>query len=115
MTGIRVGILLLSLFTPALSPIAAHAAVSSLVVDATSGRTLHAMDADRLRYPASLTKMMTLYLLFEAIDRGTLQPRQPAARLPPRRGAAAHQARAAAWADDPGPRRYPRAGDAVGE
>lgn len=71
MTGIRVGILLLSLFAPALSPIAAHGAVSSLVVDVTSGRTLYGMDADRLRYPASLTKMMTLYLLFEAIDRGT--------------------------------------------
>ena len=72
MTGIRVGILVLALFLRALSPSAANAAVSSLVVDVSSGRTLHAMDADRLRYPASLTKMMTLYLLFEAIDRGTL-------------------------------------------
>lgn len=71
MTGIRVGILVLALFVPALSPSPANAAVSSLVVDVSSGRTLHAMDADRLRYPASLTKMMTLYLLFEAIDRGT--------------------------------------------
>ncbi len=42
---------------------------SSLVVDAGSGRTLRAAGADAVRYPASLTKMMTLYVLFEALDR----------------------------------------------
>lgn len=47
---------------------AAPAQTSLLVVDAATGQTLHAVDADRPRYPASLTKMMTLYLLFDALD-----------------------------------------------
>ena len=51
---------------------AATAAGSSLVIDIASGRTLHALNADQRRFPASLTKMMTLYLLFEAIDSGKL-------------------------------------------
>jgi D-alanyl-D-alanine carboxypeptidase len=55
-----------------LAPRPVSAAVSSLAVDVTSGRTLHALDADRQRYPASLAKMMTLYLLFDAIDSGKL-------------------------------------------
>ena len=43
---------------------------AALIVDANTARTLHAANADALRYPASLTKMMTLYLAFEAIERG---------------------------------------------
>nr|WP_210348884.1 D-alanyl-D-alanine carboxypeptidase family protein [Aurantimonas marina] len=45
---------------------------STLVLDYASGRTLYEEAADGLRYPASLTKMMTLYLLFEAIGEGRL-------------------------------------------
>ena len=45
---------------------------ASLIMDATSGRVLHETNADLTRYPASLTKMMTLYLLFEALDNGTV-------------------------------------------
>jgi D-alanyl-D-alanine carboxypeptidase len=45
---------------------------SSIVVDATSGRILHGRHIDATRYPASMTKMMTLYMLFEAIDTGRL-------------------------------------------
>ena len=45
---------------------------SSLIMDATSGRVLHETNADLTRYPASLTKMMTLYLLFEALDNGSV-------------------------------------------
>lgn len=41
-----------------------------MVIDANTGRVLHASEADALRHPASLTKMMTLYLVFEAIERG---------------------------------------------
>lgn len=52
---------------------------ASIVVDADSGRTYHASYADSQRYPASLTKMMTLYLLFDALDRGTVRLTQ---RLP---------------------------------
>jgi D-alanyl-D-alanine carboxypeptidase len=43
-----------------------------LVLDANSGRVLYQRSADELRHPASLTKLMTLYLLFERIDQGRL-------------------------------------------
>ncbi|HEY6630048.1 MAG TPA: D-alanyl-D-alanine carboxypeptidase family protein [Rhizobiaceae bacterium] len=43
---------------------------SALVIDASSGQTLYQVNATAVRYPASLTKMMTLYLLFEAIEQG---------------------------------------------
>ena len=43
---------------------------ASLIMDASNGRVLHETNADLTRYPASLTKMMTSYLLFEALDRG---------------------------------------------
>ncbi|MGO4437553.1 serine hydrolase [Rhizobium sp. RAF56] len=43
-----------------------------LILDAKSGRVLAADDADTLNHPASLTKMMTLYMTFEAIHRGKL-------------------------------------------
>lgn len=52
---------------------AARAQTSLLVIDAGTGRTLHERGADVIRYPASLTKMMTLYLLFEALDRKHIQ------------------------------------------
>lgn len=41
---------------------------AELVIDVDSGRVLSAVNATELRHPASLTKMMTLYLLFEAIQ-----------------------------------------------
>ena len=40
---------------------------ASLVMDAASGQVLSAANADDPRYPASLTKMMTIYMLFEAL------------------------------------------------
>ena len=43
---------------------------AALVVDANTGRTLHATNANARRYPASLTKLMTLYMVFEAMERG---------------------------------------------
>ncbi len=46
-----------------------HAAI---VVDASTGRTLFEENADRQRFPASLTKMMTLYLTFEAMKAGKI-------------------------------------------
>lgn len=48
----------------------AFADYASLIMDANSGRVLHETNADLIRYPASLTKMMTLYLLFDALDEG---------------------------------------------
>ena len=45
---------------------------AALVVNAETGEVLHDKNAGALRYPASLTKMMTLYLTFDALKRGTL-------------------------------------------
>jgi len=62
---------------------------ASIIVDAGSMEILHARQIDGLRYPASLTKMMTLYLVFDALERGelTLDERlgvsARAARTPP--------------------------------
>ena len=46
---------------------------AALVVDANSGEVLHAANADALRHPASLTKIMTLYMLFEQIEAGKVR------------------------------------------
>ena len=43
-----------------------------LIVDATSGREIYSDQADELRHPASLTKLMTIYLTFSALDSGRL-------------------------------------------
>ncbi len=48
-------------------------AFSSIIVDANSGKTLQATSADSLRHPASLTKIMTLYLLFERLESNKLK------------------------------------------
>ena len=51
-----------------------HAApYADIVVDANSGTVLHATNPDAQRHPASLTKIMTLYLLFEQLDAGKLK------------------------------------------
>jgi D-alanyl-D-alanine carboxypeptidase len=47
-------------------------AFSSIIVDANSGATLESKDPDGLRHPASLTKIMTLYLLFERLESGKM-------------------------------------------
>ena len=54
-------------------------AYSAIVVDVKSGKILHEEQASALRYPASLTKMMTLYLLFEQLETGRLTTRTPLA------------------------------------
>ena len=46
---------------------------SSIVVDANSGAVLSSNNADGIRYPASLTKIMTLYLLFERLEAGKMK------------------------------------------
>lgn len=62
---------------------------SALVIDTASGATLYQANATAARYPASLTKMMTLYLLFEALDQGRVSKTSEipvssfAARQPP--------------------------------
>ena len=46
---------------------------SSIVIDANTGYVLSEKDADVRRFPASLSKMMTLYLVFEGLENGTLE------------------------------------------
>lgn len=50
---------------------------SALVVEPESGRILYEKDADGLRHPASVTKMMTLYLVFEALEKGEITLNTP--------------------------------------
>jgi D-alanyl-D-alanine carboxypeptidase len=49
-----------------------QAGYSAIVIDASNGNVLYQRDPDARRYPASLTKMMTLYLVFEALEAGTI-------------------------------------------
>lgn len=43
---------------------------SAIVMDANNGKVLFSKSGDERRYPASLTKMMTLYMLFDALESG---------------------------------------------
>jgi D-alanyl-D-alanine carboxypeptidase (penicillin-binding protein 5/6) len=45
---------------------------TSLIVDGKTGKILHSYNAKKRIYPASLTKVMTLYLIFEALDSGKI-------------------------------------------
>ena len=84
--------LLTACFTLVFPNVTRAAQFSSMVIDATTGRTLHQYRANQQRYPASLTKMMTLYMMFEEIEAGRMKPntkirisrnaaRQPSSKL----------------------------------
>ena len=51
----------------------AHAGYAAIVVDGTSGQVVQQVNADQRDYPASLTKMMTLYLTFQGLKTGRLR------------------------------------------
>ncbi|MEO0677293.1 MAG: serine hydrolase, partial [Pseudomonadota bacterium] len=53
------------------APLAA-APYAAMVIDARSGEVLHSRNADTRLHPASLTKMMTLYIAFQAVERGEI-------------------------------------------
>jgi D-alanyl-D-alanine carboxypeptidase len=55
----------------------ARSRVSEIVVDASTGTVLFSQAPDAARRPASLTKLMTLYLAFEALADGRLRPTDP--------------------------------------
>ncbi len=55
------------------APAEAAPKYAGIVIDAKTGKVLYSEDADALRYPASLTKMMTLYLTFEALEAGKIR------------------------------------------
>jgi len=50
---------------------------AAIVMDAHSGKVLYQQHADAKRYPASLTKMMTLYMMFEALEKGRISMKTP--------------------------------------
>jgi len=58
--------------SPEIAPLPTYTSkkYAAIVVDATDGKVLYQSSSDATRYPASLTKMMTLYLLFEALESG---------------------------------------------
>ncbi|WP_312794369.1 D-alanyl-D-alanine carboxypeptidase [Tianweitania sp.] len=68
---------LVALTVLSLGAVAAQAAsnprYAAIVVDANTGKTLYSSSADGSRYPASLTKMMTLYLVFDALKAGRIR------------------------------------------
>lgn len=93
-SGKLVRILVLSLFTLVLGGISADFAFakvkfSALAVDARTGRVLYSQDPDGARYPASLTKVMTLYILFQELKAkrltldSTLKVSRFASTMPP--------------------------------
>lgn len=72
-----------------LSGSSASAKYASMVIDADTGDILHQVNPDTRNYPASLTKIMTLYMVFDALEKGTLTLDSPlkvskrAAGMPP--------------------------------
>jgi D-alanyl-D-alanine carboxypeptidase len=54
-----------------------HRGFSAIVVDANTGHTLFSRSEHELRHPASVTKVMTLYLLFEQLEKGRLRLDSP--------------------------------------
>lgn len=75
-TFVSLCLIIIAIAVPGSPALAARAAV---VIDADTGAVLYQKRANQRHYPASLTKMMTLYLLFEALDEGriTLATRMP--------------------------------------
>lgn len=66
-------LLVLALLVAALTPSSLIAApYAAMVMDARTGKVLHSRNADTRLHPASLTKMMTLYIAFEAVRNGEI-------------------------------------------
>ena len=53
-------------------PSNANSKYASIIIEEHSGKILYSRSADQLRYPASMTKVMTLYIIFEEIQKGNL-------------------------------------------
>jgi D-alanyl-D-alanine carboxypeptidase len=58
------------------SPATANSRYAAIVIEANSGDVLFSRNAESHRFPASLTKMMTLYMTFEALEQGKLKKDQ---------------------------------------
>ncbi len=70
----RVGAILLSFLFCVTAPMVlmANQKYAAMVMDARSGEILHSENANKRLHPASLTKMMTLYVVFQAVENGEI-------------------------------------------
>jgi D-alanyl-D-alanine carboxypeptidase len=75
----RIGLYLITaLWLAVLLPMSAMAApYAAMVMDARNGEVIHSENADTRLHPASLTKMMTLYIVFEAVQNGEISMDTP--------------------------------------
>lgn len=74
------GLLMLALFCTLLMPGALAVdiqAASAIVIDAQTGQELYAKDPDTARVPASMTKVMTAYIVYQELEKGTIQMDTP--------------------------------------
>lgn len=79
-TLLRQSLILLTCLTMlgvASAPSMAAPKFSALTIDARNGKVLYASDPDGIRHPASLTKMMTLYILFQDLKAGKIKLNTP--------------------------------------
>lgn len=62
--------------------VSANSKYAAIIINAYTGKVLFSRNADAKRYPASLAKIMTLYLLFDALEKGdvTLNTKLPVSR-----------------------------------
>jgi D-alanyl-D-alanine carboxypeptidase len=58
---------------PSVADASSGRTISAIVVDAKTGKTLYASNADQVRYPASVSKVMTLYILFQEMAAGHIK------------------------------------------
>ncbi|MEM6888032.1 MAG: D-alanyl-D-alanine carboxypeptidase family protein [Pseudomonadota bacterium] len=74
MKPVRVGLFIVAaVWILVVLPLSAVAApYAAMVMDARTGKVLHSRNAETRLHPASLTKMMTLYIAFEAVERGEI-------------------------------------------
>ena len=65
-------LLALSLMLGLTTSASANAKYAAIVIDGNTGKVLHSYKPDAARFPASLTKIMTLYILFDYLKKGRL-------------------------------------------
>ena len=93
----------------------AQSKYASIVIDAGNGEVLYRANADDPKYPASLTKMMTLYLTFEALQKKRIKAGAVLSDFPQGGIPAADQTRPQGRPEDQDRARDPGAGHQVGQ
>ena len=66
-------VLVLGVALPSAASASSGRDTSTIVIDAKTGKTLYASNADEVRYPASVSKVMTLYILFQELAAGRIK------------------------------------------